>query len=227
MIFPIGDDNIKGGAKPIFSYAFIAFNILIFVYNLSMSQGELNDFFRSYATTPSLIFQGEGYFTLATNMFIHGGIMHIAGNMLFLWIFADNIEAVLGNIGFLIFYISGGVFASFAHVFFNASSNIPSLGASGALAAVMGAYLIFFPKSKIKVYVIYLFRSVHISALYFLGIWFAFQLGSSLWEMGKDPDAAGTAWWAHIGGFAFGVAIAFIIKRMNLIDLHQYKTSKA
>lgn len=219
MIFPIGDENINTGVKPIFSYGFIALNVLLFIYTFIMNDNQLSAFYQSYVTIPVNILQGEDWLSLLTNMFLHGGLLHLLGNMLFMWIFSDNVEAVLGNLWFLLFYLGGGVFASLSHVFASTSSTIPSLGASGALAAVMGAYLIFFPKSKIKVLVIYLFRNVHISALYFLGIWFVIQLGSSLWEIGKDPDAPGTAWWAHIGGFIFGVVVAFIAKKYQWVKL--------
>jgi len=223
MIFPIGDENIQGKSKPWLTYVFIGLNILIFAYMFFLSEEGLYGIYDRFATTPVDILRGTNYQSLFSNMFLHGGILHLAGNMLFMWIFADNIEVILGKIGFFLFYIAGGVFASLAHVFTNMSSTIPSLGASGALAAVMGAYLIFFPRSKIKILVIYLFRNVHISALWFLGAWFAMQLVSTVLEIGKDPDASGTAWWAHIGGFVFGVVIAWILKTLKIVDPSAYK----
>lgn len=223
MIFPIGDENIKGPSKPWITYVFIVANILIFAYMVLLPDQQIQQVYDKFATRPSDILQGNSYGSLMTNMFLHGGILHLAGNMFFMWIFADNIEVILGKVGFVIFYLIGGVFASLAHVFTNMQSTIPSLGASGALAAVMGAYFILFPKSKIKVFVVYLFRNVHISAIWFLGAWFIMQLGSSLWEIGKDPNAPGTAWWAHIGGFVFGVIIAYVLKSMKLVDPHKYK----
>lgn len=221
MIFPIGDTNVHGGAKPYVTYTFIALNILVFLYSVSLGDGLLQ-FYNDYATIPRNIMDGYGYLTLLTNTFLHGGLMHILGNMLFLWIFSDNVEAVMGNVAFILFYLSGGIFASLAHVLTNQQSIIPSLGASGALSAVMGAYLVFFPKSKVKVLVLFLFRNVHISALYFLGAWFAMQLYSSFSDMGRNENEGGTAWWAHIGGFIFGVGLAYILKRYHIVKPEKY-----
>lgn len=223
MIFPIGDENIKGPSRPWLTYVLIASNVVIYFSMVILPEIELRRVYDIYATTPTEIKVGEDIYSLLTNMFLHGSLLHLLGNMLFMWIFADNIEILLGKIGFIFFYLAGGVIASLAHVFTNLDSSIPSLGASGALAAVMGAYLIFFPNSKIKVLVIYLFRNVHISAIWFLGAWFAMQLFSSFSEIGKDPNTAGTAWWAHIGGFVFGVAVAWVLKRFKIVDPSQYK----
>ena len=139
-------------------------------------------------------------------MFLHGGWMHLIGNMLFLWIFADNIEATIGNFQFLMFYIAGGVAAAALHVIFNMQSVVPAVGASGAISAVLGAYLIMFPKSKIRILVIYFFRSFKVSALIFLGLWIGQQLISGIFSLGaSSTQGSGVAWWAHIGGFVFGV----------------------
>ena len=216
MIFPVGDENVIGGAKPYVTYTFIGLNVLVFLYSISLGNN-IGEFYQAYATIPFQIMEGNGWMSLLTNVFLHGGLMHIAGNMLFLWIFSDNVEAVLGNIWFIVFYLAGGIFASLAHVAFNQSSMIPSLGASGALSAVMGAYLVFFPQSKIKVLVIYIFRNVYISALYFLGLWFIFQIISSLWAS-NYPNSPGTAWWAHIGGFVFGLVVALVLKKPRIIE---------
>ena len=234
MIFPIGDDNIEGGAKPIFSYGFIALNVIMFAIQL-MTPGML---FCDWGLLPAEIMRGEDYFTFMTNMFMHGGWMHIIGNMLFLWVFADNVEATIGNIPFLIFYLLGGFFASAAHVIFTMGAldpsavsccamclqncvegdkicpgTIPSLGASGALAAVMGAYMVMFPKSKVKILVLYFMRSFHIPAFIALGLWIVMQLFSGVSSLGPAASSSGgTAWWAHIGGFVFGVVAGFLFK---------------
>jgi membrane associated rhomboid family serine protease len=206
MIFPIGDDQIKGGYKPIFSYTFIAINILLFLYETFLqSIGQLDGFIMEYGAIPVDIINGDNYYTLFTNMFLHGGWMHLIGNMVFLWIFGDNIEASIGNIRFLLFYLGGGIAASLIHVFLNLESNIPSIGASGAISAVMGTYLIMFPGSRVKVLVIYFFRSFYLSAIIFLGLWIAFQLYNGITSLGGDQNVGGVAHWAHIGGFAFGL----------------------
>ncbi len=214
MIFPIGDDQIKGGYKPIFSYTFIAANIILFLYELSLkSTGQLPVFIDHFGAIPISILNGENYYTLFTNIFLHGGWMHLVGNMLFLWIFADNIEASIGNIPFLIFYILGGIAASLIHVVLNTHSHIPSIGASGAISAVMGTYLVMFPDSRVKVLVIYFFRSFYLSAIIFLGFWIAFQLYNGISSMGEDQNTGGVAHWAHIGGFAFGLLFGLYAKK--------------
>jgi membrane associated rhomboid family serine protease len=155
-------------------------------------------------------------------MFLHGGVMHLVGNMLFLWVFADNIEATIGNIPFLLFYLAGGVLASLTHVFFNLDSNLPSLGASGAISAVLGAYLIMFPQSRVKVFVflVVILRRITMSALAFLGIWVVIQIISTVESMGIVSEGGGTAWFAHLGGLAFGLLMGLTFrnqaKRMTL-----------
>jgi membrane associated rhomboid family serine protease len=236
MFFPIGDTQVDGGYKPIFSYLFIIFNIIVFFLQLTTEGNLVCD----YSTIPIDIISGQNYSTLISSMFMHGGWMHLIGNMLFLWVFADNIEARVGNFYFVLFYIAGGLFASFVHVYAstfgydsgsiscqlcnttnpcdeNSSPHtavIPSLGASGAISAVMGAYLIMFPKSKIKVLVLVFFRSFYMPALIFLGIWFIQQLFSGFGSFGPTNAAsAGVAWWAHIGGFIFGLLAGLFFKK--------------
>jgi len=233
MIFPIGDTNVKGGFKPIFAYSLIAINIVIFFLQLSVEGNLVCEF----ATIPAEISRGRELHTLISSMFLHGGWMHLIGNMLFLWVFADNIEAVVGNVKFIIFYILGGLFASGAHIALEllvggdgslasccmpcgigaectaadnlCAGSIPSLGASGAISAVMGAYLVMFPKSTIKV-LIFLW-TVRISAIMFLGLWFLEQLMSGIGGLSVvSAQSAGVAWWAHIGGFVFGLAYGWL-----------------
>lgn len=221
MIFPIGDENIEGGAKPIFSYLFIGINILIFLYQASLGVEGYGAFLYEYGTIPVEIVNGQDYFTILTNMFLHGDLMHLAWNMLFLWIFADNIEAVVGNVNFVLFYVLGGVVASLAHIMFNLESAIPAVGASGAISAVMGAYVVMFPKSKIKMIVLILFSTFYISSVFFLGFWFLQQFWGMFSSMGTDAQASGTAWWAHIGGFVFGLIGGYFAKQYY--DLTQYE----
>lgn len=208
MIFPIGDDNIKGGYVPIFSYFFLALNILVFVYQVQLDEKEMFLLVENFGAIPFKTWQGVGYSTLFTSMFLHGGIFHLLGNMLFLWIFADNIEAVIGNIWFLIFYIAGGLFAYFFHFSFNPFSEIPVVGASGAISAVMGAYLVMFPKSRIKMF--FFFLTFRIPAYIFLIFWIAQQWVESRSYYG---DQGGIAYFAHIGGFIFGVLAGFLFKK--------------
>ncbi|MBT8218783.1 MAG: rhomboid family intramembrane serine protease [Bacteroidia bacterium] len=217
MIFPIGDDQINGGHRPIFSYSFIGINILVFLLEVSLAPTELNNFIITYGAIPIEIGRGQDLFTLFTNMFLHGGWMHLIGNMVFLWVFADNIEATIGNFNFLIFYILGGIIATLTHFAFNMNSVVPAVGASGAIAAVLGAYLVMFPKSKVKILVIYFFRSFMIPAFAFLGIWIVQQLFAGVGSMASTSETSGgTAWWAHIGGFAFGLIAGYLGKRTYL-----------
>lgn len=215
MIFPIGDEQIKNGARPFWSYSFIILNVAIYLFEVFLQgRGQLGPFLNTYGAIPVEIVHGQDLYTLFTNMFLHGGWMHLIGNMLYLWVFADNIEATIGNMRFVLFYIAGGIIASLTHVAFNLNSEITSIGASGALSAVLGAYLVMFPKSRIKVIFIYYLRPFHLAAIYFLGIWIVQQLIAGFASLGPDTaQTGGTAWWAHIGGFAFGVLYGFYAKK--------------
>ena len=236
MIFPVGDDQVVGGYKPFFSYTFIGLNILLFLLQLATPGNLICDF----STIPNAILEGTDLYTLVSSMFLHGGWMHLLGNMLFLWIFADNIEATIGNANFLIFYLLGGIAASAVHIYFSQGGLdlancctpcvdlmpcpieqglavacprfTPSLGASGAISAIMGAYVVMFPRSQIKILVLIFFRTFKISALLFLGLWFAQQLISGLGNIGSSAQTSGVAWWAHIGGFVFGILAGFFMK---------------
>lgn len=199
MLIPIGDDQVKGGHFPLFSYGFIVLNIVVF-YMQTQAPGGLQE----YAAVPAQIMQGQNLPTLITSMFLHGDLMHLLGNMLFLWVFGDNIEATIGNFRFLIFYLLGGLIAHAAHIYFNVDSQMPTVGASGAISAVMGAYLVMFPSSRVKMlFFIFPFR---VPAILFLGFWIWMQSSNGLASLELvDQNTGGVAWWAHIGGFAFGV----------------------
>lgn len=213
MVFPIGDDNIIGGHKPLVAYSLLVFNVLVFLFQFSLGAKGVELFLYQYGSIPSEITNGEDLYTLITSMFLHGGWMHLIGNMLFLWIFADNIEAVIGSIPFIVFYFLGGLIASAAHIMFNLGSDIPAVGASGAISAVMGTYLVMFPKSRVKVIVLIFFTTFHLSALAFLGLWFVQQLFSGIGALTVETQGAGVAWWAHIGGFVYGLAVGWIFKQ--------------
>lgn len=204
MFLPIGDDNIKGGHYPLFSYGLIAVNVAIYLFEASLSPQALEAFVHTFGSIPAETMQGQDLFTLVTSMFLHGGLMHLIGNMLFLWIFADNIEGTIGNVRFLVFYLVGGLASQALHIFFNPASVVPTVGASGAISAVMGAYLVMFPRSQIKMlFFIFPFR---ISAWIFLGIWIwqQWMAGSASLSV-STAESTGVAYWAHVGGFLFGV----------------------
>lgn len=214
MFFPIGDDQVQGGAKPLFSYTLILINVLVFGYEIMLTPDQSEMMVTTYGAIPQEIIQGQDMYTLFSCMFLHGGWMHLIGNMLFLWVFADNIEAVVGTFNFMIFYIIGGVAASAIHIFFNPYSEVPMVGASGAISAVMGAYLIMFPSSRIKVLILIFFTTAYVPALFFLGIWIVQQLVAGVGSLNPTTaESAGVAWWAHIGGFIFGVVAGFIARK--------------
>lgn len=212
MIFPIGDDNIERGHPIVFSYAFILVNIAIFIYQTTLPAGAEASFVETYGTIPAEISAGIDLPTLLTAMFLHGSWAHLIGNMLYLWIFADNIEATVGNFRFLLFYLAGGIIAGLAQVVIDPMSGIPCVGASGAISAVMGAYIIMFPKSRVKMLVFFL-AVFYVPSWVFLGFWFLQQLSSGMGVFDVTGEAGGNvAWWAHIGGFVFGVAMGFFFR---------------
>ena len=209
MLLPIGDDNIKGGYFPVFSYLFIAANVAVFLYQISLGQYQ-NSFVMHFGSIPDEITRGQDLFTLFTSMFLHGGWAHLLFNMLFLWIFADNIEAIIGSRRFLFFYIMGGLLAHALHIYFYPDSTIPTVGASGAISAVMGAYLVMFPSSKVKL--LFFVIPFRIPAYLFLGFWIYMQISSGLSSLRMAEGTVSVAYWAHIGGFIFGLVMGFIYR---------------
>ena len=235
MVLPLYDDNTDRQITPIVNYAIIALNIFVFV--VLQGLGSNDQFTYSFSTVPQEILTGHDvitaaktveymgqqitipglgrtpgsvYLTLFTSMFMHGGFAHIAGNMLFLWIFGDNIEDRLGHIKYVIFYLLCGVIASLSHVFVTgvldpSSVQVPSLGASGAISGVLGAYILLHPKRRVTVI---LFRFLtQVPAYVAIGIWFAFQLISGLGMLGGGSQQGGVAYAAHIGGFLAGLIL--------------------
>jgi len=239
MVFPLYDDNSDRLTTPVVNYAIIAVNILVFVFLQQLGTNE--QFTYAFSTVPLEIITGHDvvtptrvliepvtgqrmlvpglertpfsvYLTLFTSMFMHGGIAHIAGNMLFLWIFGDNIEDSMGHLRYLVFYLLCGVLASLAHVLLTAafatdqsSLMIPSLGASGAISGVLGGYILLFPTRRVTVI---LFRFLtDVPAYVAIGIWFAFQLISGLGMLGGGSQGGGVAYAAHVGGFVAGLVL--------------------
>lgn len=222
MIFPVGDDQVKGGKFPFVSYLLIALNTLVFIYEIVLPTPTLESFMMSYGSIPANIVHGQELYTLLTSMFLHGGWMHLIGNMVFLWVFADNIEAVIGAGKFALFYLIGGIIAALAHAFTATYSLVPMVGASGAIAAVLGAYIIMFPGSQVKLFIIIFLRTAKVPALFFLGFWIIQQLFNGYATLSPDAaESSSVAWWAHIGGFAFGVIMGFIYRPL-LKPFRQY-----
>jgi len=200
MFFPYGDDQVHGGHRPLISHTFLVLNIGVFIWQLIEPGG--GAFTMRYSAVPADILALRNWDTLVTSMFLHGGFMHLLGNMLFLWIFADNIESTIGSLRFLVFYLLGGIAATAAHIITDPFSPVPMLGASGAISAVLGAYLVMYPRSRIKVLLFFLI-TLRVPAILFLGLWFYMQMTSGLGAL--SGESGGVAWWAHIGGFAFGL----------------------
>ncbi|HUC79747.1 MAG TPA: rhomboid family intramembrane serine protease [Flavisolibacter sp.] len=244
MFLPIGDDNRDRRTTPYVNYLFIFLNILVFVFAQGMS-GD-SSFTFAYATVPAEILSGQDivtdaktfrdaitgqrfvmpgleptpipvHLTLFTSMFMHGGFAHLGGNLLFLWVFGDNIEDEMGHGRYFIFYLLCGVLASLAHVFtsayFGQSELIPSLGASGAISGVLGAYMLQHPTRSVHVWIF--FFIVAVPAFLAVGIWFVFQVINGMGILGGEESAGGVAYAAHIGGFIAGLLLVklFIKKR--------------
>lgn len=223
MLFPIGDDNIERGRPAVFSYLFFFLNTAIFIFQTTLPEGAAAGFVEEYGAIPAEISRGIDLPTLFSSMFLHGSWMHLLGNLLYLWIFADNIEAVIGNFRFVLFYLAGGLVAGLAQVVISPDSSIPCIGASGAIAAVMGAYIVMFPKSRVRMLFLLFFTVIYIPAWVFLGFWFVQQLSSGLGVLGLSAtDAGGIAWWAHIGGFVFGLFAGFRYRHRFLTDRQVY-----
>lgn len=204
-MFPIRDHN-PSLKTPYVTYALMAVNILVFLtYRSDLHNPQvIARFFDEWAMVPRFVTEGGHYYSMITAMFLHGGFMHLAGNMLFLWIFGDNLEEQLGHIRYLTFYIAVGLAAGFAQILTDPSSPVPVVGASGAIAGVMGAYLLLFPKAKIDILIIIVvfFRIFPVPAWIMLGLWFAIQLFSGV---SISSEGAGVAYWEHAGGFIAGM----------------------
>jgi len=224
-LIPLKDDN-PTYRTPIVTYSIIAICVIIFILEITSSSYNNGQLFYSYGLIPA-VFTGQATLpneiaglpteiTLISSMFMHGGFMHLIGNMLYMWIFADNIEDEIGPIRFLIFYLLAGMAAALTQVYLNTSSTIPMIGASGAIGGVLGAYIVNHPKAKVLVLIPFGFFSqiIKIPALYVLGFWFVLQfINSSL----SSSTGGGVAYGAHIGGFIFGViAILFFNKKSTV-----------
>ena len=206
-MFPIRDHN-PSGSTPYVTWALIVINVVVFLSYVSLfaDAQALDIFFLNYAAIPARITYGEGFETLLTSMFLHGGWMHLIGNMLFLFIFGDNVEDEMGHVPFLVFYLATGLIAGLIHVVSAPGSIVPTVGASGAIAGVMGGYILLFPKARVDILLILIviFRVFPIPAWIMLGVWFALQFVGGI---GSNPDEGGVAYWAHAGGFVAGVVL--------------------
>ena len=214
-MIPLRDDN-PTRRTPIVTYFLILVNIAVYLFQMvlgSNNEAFIYQFALIPANVTNMVSLGS-IFNIFSSMFMHAGLAHIGGNMLYLWIFGDNVEDRMGHFKYLIFYIAGGVVASLAHIYTNPGSQIPTVGASGAIAAVLGAYLVLYPSQKVLTLIPLGFwlRMTMLPASIVLGLWFLLQFFQGVVSLG-GPDVGGIAFWAHIGGFVSGVVIGWLFRK--------------
>ena len=215
-MIPIGDVNPRQ-RFPIVTASIILLNALVFLYQVTLPDDELASFVLQAGMVPYEVTQlpsGGAIVSLLTSMFLHGGWLHIIGNMLYLWIFGDNIEEALGPLPFILFYLSAGVIAALSQIAVDPTSRIPTIGASGAIAGVLGAYLVVFPKARVRtlIFLVRIVRVIQLPAIVVLGFWFVLQLFSGVVSIGVTTTGGGVAWFAHIGGFVAGLAVGLFLR---------------
>jgi len=207
-MFPLKDEN-PTRKKPILTISLIVLNTTIFI--ASYFSRSFEGIVDSYGMKPALVLKGKELYTIFTSMFLHGGFLHIFGNMLYLWIFGDNIEDALGRPKFLLFYLLSGIVADLAHAFSDQTSMVPTIGASGAISGVLGAYIVLYPRSRVYTY-LFPFGIVMIPAIFFLGFWFLLQVLSASYLLIGEA-ISGVAYWAHIGGFVAGAVMIYPLRK--------------
>jgi membrane associated rhomboid family serine protease len=224
-MFPISDDNPEPGT-PIVTWALIAACVGVFFWQYSLPPDAVELAVYHYGLIPGVLFGTTAmpdapvpaWGTVITSMFMHGGIAHLAGNMLYLWIFGDNVELGMGRVRFFVFYIVCGIAAALTHALLVPASTVPLVGASGAISGVLGAYLLLYPRGRVRVIVFPVMTSFYVPAVVVLGIWFVIQVASGL---GNDIEEAGVAFWAHVGGFVAGVVLVPFFKRRGVPLFHK------
>ena len=207
-MFPLYDESTSSLKLPYITLSLIFINVIVFIFTFFGENFE--EIIFQYGTIPNQILEGKVLFTIFTSMFLHAGILHLLGNMWFLWLFGDNIEYYLGKIKFLFFYLAVGIFAGLFHVFGTSSdqASIPAIGASGAIYGVLGAYLILYPKNRIRAFTVFFFHPIlfWVPAYFYVGVWFFYQLA-------YIGQLTSIAYLAHIGGFIAGVILILLLRR--------------
>lgn len=206
-MFPVSD-VIPSRTRPYVTIGLIVLNALAFLYELQLSRPELRFLAQSFGVVPAHF----AWPTVLTSAFLHDGWLHLLGNMLYLWIFGDNVEDRLGRAGFLVFYLGCATVAALLQVAIHPFSTVPMIGASGAVAGVMGAYFVLYPRSRVltAVFVVIFVDLIEIPAIFFLGIWFLMQLFSGVGSLGANAAGGGVAFWAHVGGFVAGLLVGLL-----------------
>ena len=221
-MIPIGDST-RRRTTPYVNVALIVASVLVFVYELSLNAFEVNDFFLDWGVIPVQLVDWlespsvvEEPSTVVTSMFIHGGWLHLIGNMLFLWVFGDNVEDAMGHVRYLVFYLLAGLAATTLQVFIDQEAAIPMIGASGAIAGVLGAYLVLYPRATVSVVIplLWFFGAFPVPAAFLIVFWFLLQLLSGVAALGTASSlTGGVAFWAHVGGFLAGLALVWVFRR--------------
>ena len=208
-MFPVSD-VIRSRTVPVVTIGLIVINVWVFLYQAILPPPILEEFVLRYALIPASF----SWSNVITSMFLHAGWMHVIGNMLYLWIFGDNVEDRMGHVLYLLFYLASGCAAALVQLMINPFSTVPMVGASGAIAGVMGAYFVLYPESRVLtvIFVLVFFDLVEIPAIFFLGIWFVMQVLNGVGSLGIPNTAGGTAFWAHIGGFVVGLAVGIVLR---------------
>jgi rhomboid family protein len=221
-MFPIGDDTDVRGGLPIVTWALIALNVIVFFMEIARPEAALQSFIQSWGVVPREYAAGHDmapliaapfWVTLFSSMFLHGGWMHLGGNMLYLWIFGDNVERSMGGVKFLIFYLLCGIAASFAHILFNLSSTMPAVGASGAISGVLAGYLLLFPGNRVRV--LTYGRIASVPAIVVIGLWIVLQFVNGIGSVAQTDETDGVAYMAHIGGFVAGLVLVKLFARRD------------
>ena len=221
-MIPIGD-SVANSSRPVVTWGLIALNVWIFLYEASLGP-DIEGFIRTWGFVPASYFLAADnapgdwaarYVPIFSSMFLHGGWAHLIGNMIYLWIFGDNVEDRFGHLRFLAFYLLSGVTAALVQAHLHPDATLPTVGASGAISGVLGAYLVLFPTARVYTLVplLLFFPVVEFPAVLYLGFWFLMQLVSGTASLAVAADAGGVAWWAHVGGFVVGVVLAPILRR--------------
>lgn len=220
-MLPISDDNRGRRSDPYVVWALIAINVVIFLYESLLDQRALFDFLDRWAAVPAEVSSGQALYTLVTCAFLHGSWLHLGGNMLFLWIFGDNVEDVMGHVKFLIYYLLTAGFASYAQVLIAPESTTPLVGASGAISAVLAAYLVMFPRGRVVtlVFLGIFFTTFMMPAWLMIGYWILIQLISGFSSLGIENEVnGGVAFFAHIGGFFAGLVLVWLFRDRDRLE---------
>ena len=221
-MIPIGDENAGSVLKPYVNFTLIGICVVVFLYELILPEGQLNALFFEWGAIPARIASGEGLITILTSMFLHGGWSHLIGNMVFLYVFGDNIEDAMGHLQYLLFYLLTGIAAAGLQIVLDPSSAVPLIGASGAISGVMGAYLVLFPQGRVRALVFfgYFGQIILVPAWTMIGLWFGLQLLSAFASLGASGEG-GVAFWAHVGGFVAGAVLVFLFRNRDAVARQQ------